>query len=91
MAEHRHPIPGKLIEECLDRIERRHLNVFEGTFATQHIEDRAGRRLKIVVPVQIDHVVKIARARPLAERAHLLAEDFFIGVASDFDASRLSE
>ena len=32
MAEHRHPIPCKLIEECLDRSERRHLNVFEGLF-----------------------------------------------------------
>jgi hypothetical protein len=47
--------------------------------------DDEGGRMKLVVPEEIYHVVKVARPRPLGQSAHLLGEDFFVAVAPRHD------
>ena len=39
-------------------------------------------RMKLIVPEEIDYVVKIARACALGKRPHLLREDFFVAVTT---------
>ena len=41
--------------------------------------------MKLVVSEEVDHVVKVARPRPLNKRAHLLGEDLFVAVALRHD------
>src|SRR5262249_54747536 len=53
--------------------------------ASEDFEDGFRLRLKLFVAIQVDHIIEIARACALAQRAHLLAEDFLIGVAKRAD------
>jgi hypothetical protein len=41
--------------------------------------------MKLVVPEEVDHIIKVTGPRPFAERADLLGEDFFIAIAADSD------
>jgi len=38
--------------------------------------------MKLVVPEEIDHIVKIAGACTLGQRADFLSEDFFVAIAA---------
>ena len=65
--------------------ERRNSKAAVFAFLLQDIEQDGRPRPRFGVAIEIDHIVKVARTRAVAEGPHLFSEGFLIGVAQDGD------
>src|SRR5216684_4155359 len=58
----------------------REWNPLERAFLRQSVVDDLRGGMEFIVPEKVDHVVEVARTRPLGKSAHLLGEDFLVAI-----------
>lgn len=59
----------------------------EGTFLAQNVHQYAGIWSRLIIAVQVDHIVEIARPGTFTESPNLFAEGFLVGLTEHFDAA----
>ena len=80
-----HVLPHRLQIDAVkfERFDRRQGDALVGALLLKNVAQHSCRWPSVPVPIEIHHVVEIARTGSLGQRAHLLPERLLIGVAVD--------
>ena len=73
---------------CLQCCEHRNREPAVRTFLLKNIEQDGGPGACFGVAIEINHIVEIARSRPVAKGTELFGKRFLVGIAEDSDPVR---